>query len=99
MAGRAASLVLTLSFTCFACSDSPPSLEGSTSADSESESESGTPTETSTSGQGEESGETGGGPVSCADQPGPWDYGYSIPKHEHFPGDAQAGLDALLEES
>ncbi len=97
--GRASALPLALCIVCLACSEPPPSFGDGTSDGSESESESGTtPSETS-DGEGEESGDTGDEPISCADQPGPWDFGHSIPKQEHLPGDAQAGLDALLGES
>jgi hypothetical protein len=95
MTSRPPALVVALGFVCIACGDTPPSLAASESG-SESEAESGMPTETGGGSESEESGETGE-PLSCAEQPGPWDAGYSIPKQEHFPGDAQAGLDALLE--
>jgi mono/diheme cytochrome c family protein len=95
MTSRPPALVVALSFVCIACVDTPPSL-GASESGSESEAESGMPTETGGGSESEESGETGD-PLSCAEQPGAWDAGYSIPKQEHFPGDAQAGLDALLE--
>ncbi|MCB9748591.1 MAG: hypothetical protein H6713_01160 [Myxococcales bacterium] len=41
---------------------------------------------------------TTGEPLSCAELPGPWHLGYSIPRADSPPGDPQAGLDALLQE-
>jgi mono/diheme cytochrome c family protein len=95
MAFRVPVFAAVLSSLCLACGDdTTPSV---TATESGSESESGTPTETGGGSESEEIGETGD-PLTCAELPGPWDSGYSIPKQEHFPGDAQAGLDALLEE-
>ncbi|MCA9682033.1 MAG: hypothetical protein KC457_07535 [Myxococcales bacterium] len=75
------------------CSDDVPSTGGD---DVQPETGSDSGSDESSSSESGSDGESDSGPLSCAELPGPWDYGASIPMPESPGGDPVAGLDALL---
>jgi mono/diheme cytochrome c family protein len=79
------------------CGDetTPVASDGETGQSETQGSETGTNGE---SGESGETGETGDEPIACQDQPGPWDYGWTIPGPVSVPGDPVAGEWALLNE-